>query len=131
MTAAKKSSKAKKAPPQSQKALDLDEIDALVAATTPGIWHVGPEDAGDGLEVAAAGSDTLPAIGVARCSQPFVWQVGKTCRSLSRAERDANARFIALAHALVPLLTAEIRRQDRELREASVATVPFKAALPD
>jgi hypothetical protein len=75
---------------------ELQAIEALAAAATPGPWEAG-NDIGEG-EV--YGVDGYAVVGAA-------------AQAWTRREVDANTRFIAAARTAVPALVAEVRRLRR------------------
>lgn len=88
--------------------LNLEEIDRLVAATTKGPWHVAREI--DGVY-----SGRYTVVRSASRNRRVV-TVSQT-RQHDGERAEANTRFIAEAHALVPALVAEVRRLRAALAE--------------
>ncbi len=83
--------------------LDLDAIQALSDAATPGPWCT------DSWEI-YQGTEYEPGLSM--------W-IGETCRGTSSLEQDrADAAFVAAARTAMPALVAEIHRLRAELATA-------------
>lgn len=104
---------------------ELDELDELASAATPGPWFVRSLDDADAMSLVAV--STVPDTGLGERWPSFDHHdiVAATLVQQPRYvdavdERwDENAHFIAAARGTVPRLVAEIRRLRQQLETTS------------
>ncbi|GAA4984648.1 hypothetical protein [Kitasatospora paranensis] len=104
---------------------ELDELDELAQAATPGPWYVQGLDDANAMNLVAV--STVPDLGPTKRWPGFDHReiVAATLVQQPRYvdvadERwDENAFFIAAARNTVPLLVAEVRRLRRQLESLS------------
>ncbi|MEV6112975.1 hypothetical protein AB0L59_10705 [Streptomyces sp. NPDC052109] len=100
---------------------ELDELDELAAAATPGPWFVRALDDADAMNLVAV--STVPDSGLGERWPGFdhgeivAATLVQQPRYVDAADErwDENAHFIAAARESVPRLVAEIRRLRRQL----------------
>ncbi|MEU8971291.1 hypothetical protein AB0D11_18815 [Streptomyces monashensis] len=113
--------------PESVSDEELDDLEELVQAATPGPWFVRVLDDDHAMNLVAV--STVPDTGASERSRTFDCQeiVAATLVQQPRYvdiadERwDENARFIAAARECVPRLIAEIRRLREQMDTAQTA----------
>ena len=90
--------------------LDLAEKALRLAAKASlGPWKVNDWiDAGYGIGITVAETDTAPSIDHIRVCTPTCVSVAGGTRTITPAQRDADAEFIAQARTLLPELAAAV-----------------------
>lgn len=87
--------------------LDLEKLERLAKAATPGPWAVDDESTQDFGRLYVAKGRTGKLLG--RIAEVF-----ENCLVRDKAERESNAQFIAAARNALPALIARIRELEQD-----------------